>query len=269
MSEVLNASEQLERTMGREPIGRPMVAALVFHAVLIGLAASYGVIMGLFPHHLAGGNGDGEAISVQLVSNALPLPADVQPNDNVLATENPSKAPAEPTPKAKPVEDKSAIPIATKIAPPKKEQKNQQSNTPIRQTPQKQDNRAQFGEQAAARVDRGTPSITGTTVGHSTVNSAGGQGFPYPWYIEGINRKINENSYRGEVDPRTPVGTKANILFTIRRDGSVTDIKIDKASGSPTLDRSCLRAAQRVDTFGPLPSPPGNGPLIVSYYCEY
>ena len=29
------------------------------------------------------------------------------------------------------------------------------------------------------------------------------------------------------------------------------------------------RAARRVDTFGPLPSPPGDGNLNVSYYCDY
>ena len=269
MSNLLNASEQLEQTLGKEPIGKPMVAALVFHAVLIGLAASYALIMGLFPHHLAGGGSDGGAISVQLVSNALPLPADEKPNENVLATETPSKAPAPPAPKAKAVEDPKAIPIATKITPPKKPEAKQETVTPNRQTPPKQDNKAQFGEQASSHMDRGAPSVTGTTLGHSTVSSAGGQGFPYPWYIEGINRKMQQNSDRGEVDPRTPLGTRSSILFTVRRDGTVSEIKMDKASGSPTLDTSCLHEAQRVDTFGPLPTPPGNGALIVSYYCEY
>ena len=268
MSNILNASEQLEQSLTREPIGKPMLVALVFHAILFGLAASYAILAGLFPHRTSGVGGTGDAIAVQLVSSALPLPADEKPNDNVLATDTPSKAPVEATQKTKAAEDKSAIPIATKIEKPKKEDKTESTKI-IRQTPTKQDNHAQYGEQASSRVDRSTPSVTGTTVGHSTVSSAGGQGFNYPWYIEGINRKINENSYRGEVDPRTPVGTRSNIQFTIRRDGSVSDVKMDKSSGSPTLDRSCLRAAQRVDTFGPLPSPPGNGPLIVSYYCEY
>ena len=43
------------------------------------------------------------------------------------------------------------------------------------------------------------------------------------------------------------------MVFTIHRDGSVSDVQMDQSSGSPTLDSSCLRAAQRVDTFGPLP----------------
>jgi protein TonB len=109
---------------------------------------------------------------------------------------------------------------------------------------------------------------TTTTLGQSTVTS-GGRGFNYPYYVDGINRKVQQNTYMGEVDPRTPKGAQANILFTIRRDGSGSDIKMDRSSGSPTLDRACLRAAQRVDTFGPLPSPPSDGPLIVSYHCDY
>jgi protein TonB len=81
---------------------------------------------------------------------------------------------------------------------------------------------------------------------------------------------MQQNLYRGEVDPRTPHGAQANILFTIRRDGTgAADVKIDKSSGSPTLDRACIRAEQRVDTFGPLPSPPSDGALVVSYHCDY
>ena len=55
----------------------------------------------------------------------------------------------------------------------------------------------------------------------------------------------------------------------IHRDGSVSQVKLDQSSGSSTLDRSCLRAAQRVDTFGPLPSCYNQSSVMTSYYCEY
>ena len=59
---------------------------------------------------------------------------------------------------------------------------------------------------------------------------------------------------RYEVDPRTPKGARVYLIFTIHRDGSVSGLQLDRSSGSPTLDTSCERAVQRVDTFGDLPA---------------
>ena len=45
---------------------------------------------------------------------------------------------------------------------------------------------------------------------------------------------------------------------------------IDKGpTGSPTLDRSCLLATQRVDTFGDLPRESNDQWLDVTYDCTY
>jgi protein TonB len=44
---------------------------------------------------------------------------------------------------------------------------------------------------------------------------------------------------------------------------------MSQSSGSPTLDRSCLRGAQRVDTFGALPAQYTQSILMATYYCEY
>jgi len=144
------------------------------------------------------------------------------------------------------------------------------SKVPQRQpTPPKPDNRAQYGEQASNSMPRSAMPGT-TTVGATSVTaSPGSRGFNYPWYIQNIQRKMQQNLYRGEVDPRTPAGSRTYITWVIRRDGTGVDAKLDRSSGSPTLDRACLRAEQRVDTFGPLPSPPSDPPPNVSYYCEY
>ncbi len=73
------------------------------------------------------------------------------------------------------------------------------------------------------------------------------------------------NWYRQEVDPRTPRGVSAATFFTIHRDGSVSNVQMNQSSGSPTLDRSCMRAAQRVDTFGALPSQYNQSTVMVSH----
>ena len=94
-------------------------------------------------------------------------------------------------------------------------------------------------------------------------------GSMFPYYIQGIQRKMSANSSMQLVDPRTPKGTRAFILFTIHKDGTLSEIQMDKSSGSPSLDRECLRAAQRVDSFGPLPPAYNGSTVITSYYCEF
>jgi protein TonB len=91
----------------------------------------------------------------------------------------------------------------------------------------------------------------------------------YPWYVDQINRKMSDNWNKGQVDSRTPKGARTYLTFTIHRDGTVSSADLDRSSGSPTLDRSCEVAVQRVDTFGNLPPAYNQSTLKVSYYCEY
>jgi protein TonB len=275
----------MEGEFAPDPIGRWLFWAVLFHLVLGASGFIFGLLSGFLPHNFWGGANDGGAIAVQLVSSAVPLPQDRPPNDNVLATEKPSEAPAPPAPKAKATEDQTAIAIPNKVTQTKKQaEKRQEAVTPpkpVKQQPTQQmarnvvpqpipkpQNRAQYGEQAASNQQRAIQTATTSANGQVSVSS-GAKGFNYPWYIEAMQRKFAQSGFRNEVDPRTPVGSRAYILFVIRRDGSPSEIRMDRSSGSPTLDRACLRAAQRVDTFGPLPSPPSEGNANVSYYCEY
>jgi protein TonB len=94
-------------------------------------------------------------------------------------------------------------------------------------------------------------------------------GSVFGWYVDNINRKMEQNGYRSLADPHTARGARAYISFMIARDGSVSQVRLDRSSGSPTWDTTCVRAAQRVDTFGPLPGQYRGNSLMVSYYCEY
>ncbi len=262
MSSVLEGGEQLERELTPDPVFRPAAGSLLLHLGLAGSMVAYGFILGLFHHNQWGSSGSGGAIQVTLVSSALPLPSE-QVNQNVLATDTPSKAAAEPTPKAKQAVDETAIPILGKQ---KKPQQQTAPHVPQKQATPKQDNRAQYGEQSGSQMARATSQSASSG---PTSLSDGDFGSRFQWYVDGINRKMGTNWNKPEVDPRTPRGTRAYIFFTIRRDGSVGDARMDRSSGSPTLDRSCLRAAQRVDTFGALPPDYRQSTLLTSYYCEY
>jgi protein TonB len=129
------------------------------------------------------------------------------------------------------------------------------------------DNRAQYGEQAASSMPKAVQGQASPN-GPTSVNG-GDFGSKFPYYVDGINRKMSVSWNKAEVDQRTPKGARVFLIFTIHRDGSPTDVTIDRSSGSPTLDRSCVRGVQRVDTFGNLPGAYNSSTLKVSYYCEY
>ncbi len=258
----MEGSEHLERELAPEPLAAPAISSFVFHAALIASMFSYAFVSGIFKHSLWGNQGGGGAMQVNLVSSAIPLPNNQPMNQNVLATEKPSKAPQAPATKTQTKVDEKAIPILGKEVKPH-EQTTQK--TPPQQT--KTDNTARYGEQSGTSIPRATQPSVGavgqTAVGDSDfVNMFG-------WYVRLINTKMSSNWYKQEVDPRTPSGARVYLFFTVHKNGSISDIRLDRSSGSPTLDQSCMRAAQRVDTFGALPPAYTKSTLMVSYYCEY
>jgi protein TonB len=262
MSALLEGEEHLEQELTGEAVGKPATGSLLLHLALAGAVLGYYYAGGFFKSTLWGGSVTGGAIRVQMTS-AIPLPTDRPPNENVLATDKPSNTPPPPQPQQKeaPRVDDNAIPILGQNA--KKQPPAQK--TPKQQEPTK-NNHANYGEMAANNLSRG---VQGQSNPGPVAVQQGDFGSRFPWYVEGINRKMSTTWYKGEVDPKTPKGARVYLVFTIRRDGTTQNIQLDKSSNSQTLDRSCLRAAQRVDTFGPLPGGYSGNTLNVSYYCEY
>jgi len=263
MSDLLEHEEQLEHELAGERVGGPAAGSVLLHLALAGAVVSYYIVGGFFRTNLWGGPTNGGAIHVNLVSSAIPLPSTQPPNENVLATQTPSQAPAPPTPKETQKVDEDAIPIQG----PKEQSKPQtQQRTPPRVAQPKPDYRAQYGEEQSANMPR---AIQGQSNPGPTSITQGDFGSRFPWYVQQINTKMGQMWNKFEVDPHTPRGARVYLDFSIHRDGSPANAVIEQSSGSPTLDRSCLRAAQRVDTFGPLPPGYSGSTLNVSYYCEY
>ncbi len=204
MDNLLDGGEQLERELAPEPMLAPAAGSLVLHLALAVVLATYGLLGGFFHHSLWGDAGSGGAIQVSLTS-ALPLPSDQPPNENVLATDTPSQAPAEPTPKAKQAVDETAIPISGK----QKKQQQENARKTAQHQPQ-QSNRAQYGEQAGSSMARSM--ARGYSSGQTTV-SDGDFGSRFGWYVDNLNRKMAASWYKPEVDPHTPRGTRAYIQF--------------------------------------------------------
>lgn len=261
MDSIFEGGEHLERELTPDRIVAPAAGSIVLHVVLAGMVVYYGWLLGLFHHNLWGNAGLGGAMQVNLVSSALPLPA-TPVNQNVLATETPSQAPATPSPKEQKHIDENAIPIVGKHAKPQPENR---PKTQQHQPPQPE-NRAAYGEQAGTNMPHSIQSQ-----GSNGPAQVGDNDFAsrFGWYVDQINRKMQSSWYKQEVDPRTPRGARVYLVFTVGRDGSPSSVQLDRSSGSPTLDRSCMRGVQRVDTFGTLPAAYNQSTLKVSYYCEY
>jgi protein TonB len=265
----LDVDERYER---RDPFGAPFAEALGLHLLVIGA-----LVASVWLHTRIHGNEWGQnldgAIQANLVSNApsIPLPQLQKPTDNVLATENPSPAPAIEKEQTVPAPDLKAIPIPVKQAvkkePPKKDvpPKEEQKHTQPQQTPK---DRAHFGEQQQSSLPQSMAQQQAQAPS-APVSVTGGGGFRFPYYVAIIQRKTQENWLKQEVDPSTPGGAKAYIYFTLSRDGAPSEVKVGESSGSASLDQSCLRAVQRVDSYGPLPAAYNGATLQVSYYCEF
>lgn len=262
MSSSFQVGGHFQEGLAPEPFAKPAASAILLHCGLVIAIVLYGVLGGLFHGNLWGGSGPGGAIQVN-ITNTIPLPSDHPPNQNVLATEKPSEAPAPPEPKAKTAQDDIAIPIQGK---PKKPEQQQVQRSQVKPQEPVSQNKAQYGEQAGTQMQRSTAQ--GAAIGPTSVTDAN-FGSLFGWYVDNINRKMDANGYRALADPHTPHGARSYISFMIARDGSVSQVRLDRSSGSPSWDNTCVRAAQRVDTFGALPGGYRGNNLMVSFYCEY
>ena len=261
LSNAAHIADEMERTLGRDPFAKPAAGSLALHGALACCIVFWGLLNGLFHHNTWGGTQGGGAIQVQITAS-IPLPQQ-QVNDNVLTTENPSQAAAELEPKKLQTIDKQAIPIPGKQTKPKQQ--------PLPKTnphapPPKPDARVHYGEQAGTQMPRALPPSSNN--GPATV-SDGDFGSRFPWYVDGILRKMQGAWNRAEVDGNTPRGARVYVQWTLHRDGAPTQVEVQTSSGNASLDRSCVRAAQRVDSFGQLPAAYNQSTLKVSYYCEY
>jgi periplasmic protein TonB len=266
----IDVEERYER---RAPFGVPFAESFGLHLLVVGALGASVWLHGRIRGNEWGQNYEG-AIQANLVSNApsIPLPQVQKPSDNVLATENPSPAPAIEKEQTVPAPDLKAIPIpvkqpAKKEPPPKKDNTAKQQQKHPQQQQQPKD-RANFGEQQATSMPK-SMSQSQSQSPAAPISVTGGGGFRFPYYVAIIQRKTQENWLKQEVDPSTPSGAKAYIYFSINRDGNPSDIRVGESSGSASLDQSCMRAVQRVDSYGPLPAAYTGASLQVSYYCEF
>lgn len=123
--------------------------------------------------------------------------------------------------------------------------------TAARPRPQATPTPVQEQQQAAPAPTAGGGPVGGTGSDVATVQTAGIE-FPFPGYLNNIVRQVALRFEPPDRDQRL----RAEIMFLIHRDGSVTNLRFIKRSGSYPFDleaQGSIEAASTARAFGPLP----------------
>ncbi len=154
----------------------------------------------------------------------------------------PAAAPPPPPAPAREIPDPSRVKPAPSKAKPVKAPKPAKVATPIAAAPAKPMKPAAPAPPAGG----GSQGGRGADVANVRVD---GIDFPYPGYLQNVVRQIavNFKPSRG--------GLTAVVAFLIRRDGSVTGIRLTQRSGVFSFDTEAMGAVEAASrSFGPLPS---------------
>src|SRR5579862_9840408 len=213
-----------------------------------------------------GAGGGGDALGVTLVSS-VPLPANPVQTQNIVANESKGLSQAVPTIEAK---EPDAIPIPEKDT--KKKPKPAPAAAQRKPAPQPQEeasNVVPFGEGGPVSGPYGTFNAGGAKGGFGFTGGGGDFGSRYAWYVRVVQQKVSENWLKYEVDPRITDAQRVYVTFDITREGRPSNVQVEQSSGVPSLDQSAVRALQRIDTFGPLPSDYSGSRVSVEFWFDY
>ncbi len=243
--------------------GRNLAWSAGFHVAVAGAIVLYAFVGPRTGGAGWGAGGGGDAMGVTLVTT-IPLPANPVQTQNIVATE--SKGLTQSQPKAQ-EQTPDAIPILDKSAKnkPKPASTTQKKPEPVEQA----ENVVPFGEGGPVSGPYGTFSAGGAKGGFGFTGGGGDFGSRYAWYVKVVQQKVSENWLKYEVDPRITTAQRVYVTFDISRRGQPGHIQVEQSSGVPSLDQSAVRALQRIDTFGPLPSDYDGSKVSVEFWFDY
>jgi protein TonB len=245
--------------------GRNLAWSAGLHVAVAGCIVLYAVVWHGASGSTWGAGGGGDAMGVTLVSS-VPLPASSAPTQNVLANE--SKGLTQSLPKTEQKEPE-AIPIPDKNTKTKPKPRVSESQQKAKPEPEEASNIVPFGEGGPVSGPYGSFNAGGAKGGFGFTGGGGDFGSRYAWYVRGVQQKVTANWLRYEVDPRVTEAPRVYVTFDIRRDGQPANVQIEQSSGVPALDQSAVRALQRIDTFGPLPSDYSESKVSVEFWFDF
>jgi protein TonB len=244
--------------------GRNLAWSAGFHLAVAAAILLYAVIAPNTGGGSWGAGGGGDAMGVTLVTT-VPLPANPVQTQNILANESKGLTQSQPkaeenTPDAIPIPEKDT---KKKVKPPVST--SQKKPEPVEEA----NNEVPFGEGGPVSGPYGTFSAGGAKGGFGFTGGGGDFGSRYAWYVKVVQQKVSENWLKYEVDPRITTAQRVYVTFDISRSGQPGHIEVEQSSGVPSLDQSAVRALQRIDTFGPLPTDYDGNKVSVEFWFDY
>lgn len=241
--------------LGRQDPGlrKFLVYSIVSHAGLI-IFAIAATVFHWNRDQWSGTGSLGDVTKVALVTSAgLPVPK--PPVVSESATVDPTKSLYKEEPPKLPEPKTESIPIPKfpkeKPLPPSRKSRIFESKTPPPPN-------AIPGHGGVPDIPSGIQQTPGSgTGGVATHQQAGGEfESRYPWYIAAAKRRVAPNWNLLFLDPsvRNSRTLHCVIAFSILRDGSIKNLRVEQSSGNSSWDTSGLRAIQSSVPFPPLPS---------------
>jgi protein TonB len=185
-----------------------------------------------------------------IVPDPVPVPEAV-PEEIVPEKAPPPEKPADPKPVQQAPKPKPEPPprVFKKYAPPRSDDEPSLAER-LRERLEQAAERPQETPPAETQPAEAAPAPAAPAEATASVEAVN---FPYEWYLNVLRTKIF-----AAWDPpgeRLLAGHRRHVVvrFRIHRDGSITDIRIDGASGTPGLDTSARRAIERGGPYPPLP----------------
>jgi periplasmic protein TonB len=244
---------------------RPLAWSLGLHVAFAAFVVLYATFIQGWRGSGWGSGGTGDAMGATLVSS-IPLPANPIQTTNVLATESKGLSTSQPAVQER---EPEAIPIPDKNVKTKPKPVPTQTATKRKPEPEPpESNQIPYGEGGPVSGPY-TMDANGAKGGFGFTGNGGDFGSRFSWYVQAVQRKVTENWLKYEVDPRITQAKRVYLTFNIARDGQPSHVEIEQSSGVPSLDLSAVRAIERIDTFGPLPSDYSGSEVSVEFWFDY
>jgi protein TonB len=253
-------------TAAMDPQGPAFGRSLLLHVAIVGGLVGWQ----LWQNRARERWGDPNAISGGSVTITpvarIPIPTRagiVNPVANDTPSELPTPPKEQPKPQEKPKEDPDAVALnlqrqrrtQAEVAARNQRYRPQEAarENQVTSTTGQRAVSPMFGVQGSGGVGTGTGSVLGTRFG---------------WYEALLRQRVAEKWRTTEVDARIRQLPVAIVTFTIRRDGSVSGVRVAQSSGNYTLDTSAQRAVFDAAPFPPLPPQFDRDSAVIEFWFE-
>ncbi len=234
----------------RDSIRIPLFASVGLHASLLAVSIVHGYLSERGkvswgdPNSLGGG-----AVGINVVKQ-IPLPSRGGEVSRV-ANDTDSAVPAPSAEKPKPIraanaDSKDAISIKGKPEPTQRKRFSKGGSFLKEDAPNQ--------VYSASGRALSSPMIGQTGSGGVGVGTGTPFGNRFGSYVDLLRTRVAEKWRTSDVDARIQTAPPVIVIFTIRRNGSATNVRVVQRSGNGLLDDSAQRAVYDASPFPPLPA---------------